>query len=55
VVPKEQSRTEVMKACQGGDVSIEQLVKNNWLQRIPVESKVSNSCNHFSLKVLYTQ
>ena len=41
VVPKEQSRAEVLKACHGGDYSIEQLLENNWLQRIPIESKVS--------------
>ena len=43
VSTKEQSRAEVMKACQGGDDAIEQLLKSCWLERIPLESKVSES------------
>ncbi len=41
VVTKEQSRTDIMNACRGGDDSIERLFENNWLEKIPTESKVS--------------
>jgi len=39
VIPKEQSRTDIMNACRGGDHAIEQLFENNWLQKVPIESK----------------
>lgn len=39
VVPQELSRSEVMKACQGGDQAIERLLQNQWLERVPEESK----------------
>ena len=41
VATKEQARGEVVKASRGGDLAIEQLLENDWLERIPSESKVS--------------
>ena len=40
VVPKEQSRSDVLEACQKGDEAIEDLYSNIWMDRIPPESQV---------------
>ena len=43
VVPKEQARSEVSQACLKGDLAIEHLLENEWFERIPAESKVSEN------------
>ena len=45
VVTKEQSRSEVMMASQRGEDAIKDLFERNWLERIPPESKVSETKN----------
>ena len=37
VIPVSQSRSEVMRACQGGDLSIEAMMES-WLERTPPET-----------------
>eukprot|EP00978_Attheya_sp_CCMP212_P031853 scaffold121961_cov52-Attheya_sp.AAC.3 len=38
VVSQEQSRSDVMRACQGGDASIENMLVNKWFLQIPARS-----------------
>eukprot|EP00555_Chaetoceros_dichaeta_P009239 CAMPEP_0198259078 /NCGR_PEP_ID=MMETSP1447-20131203/8346_1 /TAXON_ID=420782 /ORGANISM="Chaetoceros dichaeta, Strain CCMP1751" /LENGTH=786 /DNA_ID=CAMNT_0043946359 /DNA_START=58 /DNA_END=2418 /DNA_ORIENTATION=+ len=40
VVSKEHSRGEVTNACRGGNVSIEKMLMDDWLKRIPPESQM---------------
>ena len=42
-VTKEQSRNEIQMACQRGEDEIIRMFEQNWLQRIPIESKVSDN------------
>ncbi len=42
VVAQEQSRNEIMMACQGGEDEISRLFEQMWLNQVPLESKVSN-------------
>lgn len=40
VVSKEDSRNEIATACRGGTVSIERMLVNEWMKRIPPESQM---------------
>ena len=39
VISKEASRSEVSRACQGGDDAIEEMF-TTWLDQVPLDSKV---------------